>query len=409
VFSSVITMIITKKRLITISISALILFAVLAGLYITKISTANQVEVKEISVKESFTVSGNVETLRESHLRAPLSGRLIAVTVEEGQIVPEGQVLALFETNEYLAQLMGLRAKRYQAEKNYEKLLAGNRPETIEKARAELNYALKQLTQKQLEYEKLLNDLESFENLYSKNMLAPKEYQAYIKNLDIARNEYQNQLNVIESARSDLNLLRAGSRNEDIQAASGAIAEINASILELQEILDKTRVQAPLTGEVTKKFVSPGEYVVTGDSLFQIYSNESLRIIANIEEEDIPNVTLGDNVLIEPDAYAGHFLKGKVTSIYNKVDETTRLLPVKIIVTENKENLKLLPGMTVGVTFEGHDRNYLAVPPDAINKTGGRYYVTTKDGDKTIQIVEQEGDVVLIKGDLNPGDNVFVK
>ncbi len=115
-----------------------------------------------------------------------------------------------------------------------------------------------------------------------------------------------------------------------------------------------------------------------GDPLFKIYDKSKLIILAKIEEEDIPNIKLHDEAVVVPDAYPNATLKAKVISIYNKVDESNRLLPVRLEVVENADNLELLPGMTVSTTFSGHQQQYSVVPPGAIQQDAKKSYVETK-------------------------------
>jgi RND family efflux transporter MFP subunit len=398
-----------KIHLIILFCLLLAIITIIASIIYFKKENGNWEKVEIMQIKESFTVSGKIEALNESHVKAPLTGTLEKVLVTEGDNVSKGEVLAIYDKVSIQAELAALEAKLYQAKQNYEKYATGNRPQEIESAKADLNYNKTLLKQKKLAYEKLLNDKDRYTALYNKNMLTPKEYDDYLKNLEIAKVEYENQQNLIDSARSTYSLLQTGFRKEDIQKAKGTLEEVNARIEAQQDTINKATINSPISGEITSKLVYEGENVLTGDSLFEIFDKSAIKVKANIEEEDINFVSINDVVTIVPDAYPRTLLKGKVTSIYDKVDESTRLLPVKISITDMTKGLELLPGMTVNTTFEGHRTEHLAIPKKALQREGKKYYVQTRHGKIFLQVGKEHKGKVLVQGKITQEDEVLIK
>lgn len=390
-----------------IVITLIVVVGIVSQYYANKKNLWEKVEY--IKVKETFTVSGHIEALNKSNLAAPLTGKIIAVFVDEGDVVNKGDLLAQYETDTYIAQSNELQASLFQSTQNYQKLLSGNRKQDIDKAKANYHNNQLLLETKKLQYEKYQKDELRKKSLYETRMIPAKEYEDLLKDLEISKADYNAQKFTLESALNDYKLAQEGFRKEDIQAAKGTVNTIEAQISNLKTILDKTDVKSPINGKIINKFVHAGENVVTGSDLFNIVDKSSLYVKALIEEEDISNIIIDDKVKMELDAYPGKILIGQITSIYEQVEETTKLLPVRIDIKENQYNLKLLPGMTANCTFSGHLTDYLAVPEKAIQREGKKFYVSTAYGKVYLEVGKSQNGMVLIKGKLKAGDAVLIK
>src|SRR6266568_1048915 len=82
-----------------------------------------------------YEYSGTVET-REIQIGSKIGGRVIAVPVEEGQVVKAGRPVVAVECDELKAQRTQAQASLEQAQADLDKMLRGNRPEEIEQAEA---------------------------------------------------------------------------------------------------------------------------------------------------------------------------------------------------------------------------------------------------------------------------------
>lgn len=366
-------------------------------------------KVEYQKVKESFTVSGNVETLIKSLYNAPLKGKIDKVYFKEGDIIKQGQLLAEYEKDSYKAQLNQLNAKLFQSQQIYSKMVAGNRYQTIEKAKADYDNQKLILKEKLLEYEKVKNDEDRNKALFNKQMLTPQEYERYLKTLEITETIYKNQKNNINAAFNEYSLAKEGYRKEDILASKGDVESVQAQIKDLESIYEKTDIIAPISGKITEKDIEPEDNVLPGKLLFKIFSKSDLEIKALIEEEDISNVKLNDSVDIILDAFPNSPIKGHVSSIYDKVEESTRLLPVKITIDAKNDNINILPGMTASCTFSGHEIEYLTVPRNALYKEGKKFYVETRNGKVFLEVGKEYENKVLVKGKLSSNDEVLIK
>lgn len=396
-----------KKKHNIILYSGIVLAAIVAFIACDQGSRWEKVTYQK--VKESFTVSGNVETLNKSDIKAPLTGRIVKIYFEEGDKVNKGDLLATYEKEIFTAKVKNLIAGKQQASENYNKLASGYRIQEIQSAKANYENQNALYKEKKLAYEKLFNDKKRNTELYNKEMLTPKEYEDYLKDLEIAKSLAESQKYMVDSAQSTYNMLKSGYRKEDVQAAKSSVVAANAEIEEARTVYEKTDILSPVTGTITEKVVQVSDNVNSGDLLFKVTSKTDLEIKALIEEEDIRNIAFNDEVKIVLDAYPTITLTGNIKAIYDKVEKSTRLLPVKIFLKNVPGDVKLLPGMTTSCTFSGHEINYLTVPEKALQKDGKKYYVQTRHGNVYLEVGKQHNDRVLVQGDITDKDEVLVK
>ena len=149
-------------------------------------------------------------------------------------------------------------------------------------------------------------------------------------------------------------------------APTGSTVQKGATLGQVNGLLGKTDVPAPDTGTIVQNNVVDNEVVVPGEQLGYLVNLNNLQVIANINEGDISNVTVGKTVDITIDAYPGTQFTGTVTqigsastmiteglpntSLSSNFQKTTQRIPVYISIggTEGKE---LMPGMSAEVSI----------------------------------------------------------
>ncbi len=108
-------------------------------------------------------------------------------------------------------------------------------------------------------------------------------------------------------------------------------------------------IVAPLCGVVVRKNVVEGQYVAEGDPLFEIADLSHVWIIAQIYEDQIALVRVGQAVEATVEAYPGVVFKGKVAFLDPALNPATRTLNVRYDL-ENSDG-RLQPGMFATVTL----------------------------------------------------------
>jgi cobalt-zinc-cadmium efflux system membrane fusion protein len=100
-------------------------------------------------------------------------------------------------------------------------------------------------------------------------------------------------------------------------------------------------VLAPIAGEAVERLVAPGQVLQAGTTqTFTISNMSTVWVLANIYQQDLPNVRLGDPVTISTDSYPGTEFHGKISYIAAALDPMTRTLPARIDVKNPQQKLK---------------------------------------------------------------------
>jgi len=178
--------------------------------------------------------------------------------------------------------------------------------------------------------------------------------------------------------------------NEPLQkSAEQKLRVIGLTENDLQRLLSDNRqpqflaIRAPFDGVIIERNVKPGDYVETGNVLFELADLDKVWILADVYESDLPYVRPGMTASVEVDAYL-HAWSGSVTSVYPVVDKRTRTVKARIEIT-NKDGL-LKPGMFCSVDIHaGMDANTIKVPASALLGDTERHFVFVAINDTTFE------------------------
>ncbi|MDH4189694.1 MAG: efflux RND transporter periplasmic adaptor subunit [Betaproteobacteria bacterium] len=162
-------------------------------------------------------------------------------------------------------------------------------------------------------------------------------------------------------------------RNWDIEARDlGAVLNKSASRPTLT-------LRSPTTGVVLEKRAVQGMRFMSGEMLFRIADLSALWIIAEVYEQDLGLVRLGQSVKITVHAYSGREFGGTVAFIYPTLNAETRTARMRIEL-DNPDGL-LKPDMYASLELAaGETLQVLAVPDSAVLDSGTRQVVLVERG-----------------------------
>ncbi len=212
-------------------------------------------------------------------------------------------------------------------------------------------------------------------------------------------------------------LFKAGStteqsRDKAVTAAELAQAQLKQAqaALELAMVnLDKTTIESPLTGVVSKKYVDEGNMVGPSTPLLKIVRIDTLKVIGGVSERYLPRLSAGQTpVQIRTDAYPDNVFKGAVYKIPVAVDPVTRTGQVEIRVPN--ENGRLSPGMFARMTMVVSQRECVVVPDSALIREYDNEYVFVVNGNKAnrrqLKLGLSQGELYEVLEGLSAGDMV---
>jgi membrane fusion protein, copper/silver efflux system len=221
------------------------------------------------------------------------------------------------------------------------------------------------------------------------------------------------------------NRKRLGTAAEPL-AVSGAEELVNASrrrlelwgltTQQLDEIASSAKPQIELpvystvSGIVTERKVTQGQYVNAGEVLFTVIDLNTIWVKADVYQPDLPAVRTGQSVEITSDSLPGTTLRGRVGFLDTSINPQTRTASARIEVPN--PSMRLRPGMFVQVKFAapaGHED--LAIPRSAVLDTGMRKFVYVAKGNgefegRQVQLGPAGTDYYPVLAGLKEGERI---
>jgi len=277
-----------KKKWIWIGAGLLLLIIALLGLKQAGVigkEESTKVSVEKVvkrSITEVVTASGKVYPEIEVKISPDVSGEIVELTVQEGDSVKKGQLLA-----RVYADILATQRDQAAAGVNQQQAQVQNSTASLESFKARMEQAEKQYRrQKQLFDEKVISRLE-FEQAEGAYLTAKADYAAATQN---------------------------------IRSGQAGVQSAQASLQRANKDLGRTSVVAPMNGVVSLLNVKKGERVVgnsmmAGTEMMRVADMRVIEVRVDVGENDIPKVKIGDTAIVEVDAYNKRKFKGVVTQI----------------------------------------------------------------------------------------------
>jgi RND family efflux transporter MFP subunit len=234
-------------------------------------------------------------------------------------------------------------------------------------------------------------------------------FEIYSPELYSAQVEYLLALNQSSTNDPGAAMLRETASNKlkfyDISEAQ--IAEIEKS----REPRKTLQVVAPMDGFATEKMVVQGQMVDAGMKLYRLADLGIVWVFAQIYEQDLPYVQLGQEAVVKLSSMPDREFRGRVTYVYPNVDEKTRTARVRMEFENPGYFLK--PGMFVSVHLTAEvEPSVLLVPDSAVLRSGAKNTVfVALDGGRfdarTVVLgAEAEDAMYQVISGLNEGERV---
>jgi membrane fusion protein (multidrug efflux system) len=294
-------------------------------------------------------------------ITSDVSGKIISVTVKEGQQVSTGDTLFQIDPVPFQLAVAQARAKLEDAKANHDNLVANVAlySQTLEIVNAGI--ALKQ------------KDVER-KNALVKSLAGS---QLDLDNSATALVTVQAQRQLVTQQRS--NALNQLLGNPELPLEQfPAYMQAKAALDDAQRNLDLTTVRAPMNGVATQvEQIQLGRFVMAGAPVFSVIDVSNPWVDANPKESDFTYVAVGQSVTLDVDAFPNHVFRGTVGSLSPGTGAQFQILPpqnatgnfVKVVQRvpvriyfdkDDKFVRKLKAGMSVYATIDTNHRRSLA-------------------------------------------------
>lgn len=171
-------------------------------------------------------------------------------------------------------------------------------------------------------------------------------------------------------------------------------------------------VKAPISGVVAERGVTQGETIERSTALFTLQNEDVVQITAQVPEAEVGTIRVGQTAAISVVAFPKTRFAGRVVSIGSQVNDKTRALPVRLLVSNPESKLKPRMFARVALGLSG-SRQALTVPDAALVELDGKPHVFVEEGGKyekraVTPGVRTNGVVELASG-VKPGERVVVE
>jgi len=198
---------------------------------------------------------------------------------------------------------------------------------------------------------------------------------------------------------------------QDLDNADAAMKVAQANFDVASTRLSYSRIIAPFDGVIIRRFLDPGALVTANNAtLFTLMNLDSVKIIVNVSEKDVPFVYQIRTARVTLDALPDKEFNGKVTRFSEAIDLSTRTMAIQIEIANRSHIIK--PGMfaTIQMTIAEH-QSAITVPTNALLKDEiGQYlFVLEEKKVKRVRVqigIEQVERTEIISG-LTGNENII--
>lgn len=346
------------------------------------------------TIIETVNASGKVYPEVEVKVSPDVSGEIVELTVNEGDSVTKGQVVARI----------------------FADILASQR----DQASAVVSQQQAQVANVSAQLGALKATLDQTEANYNRQK---KLFDEKV----ISRLEYEQADQAYRSAKANY-----AAAQESINSSKAAVRSAQAQLTRADKDVGRTVIVAPMSGIVSLLSVKKGERVAgnsfnVGTEMMRIADMRSIEVRVDVGENDIPKVKIGDTALVEVDAYSNRKFKGLVYKIANP--QTGNALGGATTtneVTNYKVHIRLLresytdligsgkafpfrPGMSASADIQTRTKsNVLSVPLNAVTTRSKKDEASKSGGDKKSDKPAATNDASESKADDDIEEVVFV-
>ncbi len=353
---------------------------------------------KSQPIQGDRTFTGTVESAESVTLTSRVAGQIKQLTVEAGDSVNAGQVIALIDVKDLQAQKAQGQATvaiAQAAKINTQSQL--NRAQSLwSEARAQLSEAEAELADAQLNQQRMAQ-------LQADGVVSQAQLDEANTRVTIVKTEIEQAQAQIQQSQAEIKQAQA-----QVQQAQAQVKQAQAQVEQAVANLDYGVVKAPFAGIVTRKHTEVGALAGEGESLVTIENRQKLRLRVEIPESLIARVQPGQLLPVHLDSL-GKVVNGRVEQIIAAANPHTRNITVKIAL-ESQPNL--ISGMFGRLKLTTSDRIAVTIPQTALVQQMGLTGVLRVVGENTqfqpvtTGVVQQE-DIEIISG-LQAGEKVIL-
>jgi HlyD family secretion protein len=353
-----------------------------------------------------YSGPGAVQAAHTYRIAFEIAGRVASVNADVGDRVSAGTVLATIDASDYRAQYDAAQARVSVADAAALKARNGARP--LEREEAQEAVAARQAA-----LERALAAQELAAKNDARNQSLAADGDVAVAQADATHAALLDAQAQVRAARADLAsaeqamaLVRSGTRDEDLRAASGDAEEARADAALAAATLAKSSIVAPADAFVQSRAIEPGDDAQSGVTAFVLTSAAAPDVVVNVPETRLAELHPGTLATIDTGTATLH---GTVTRIEPAADAATHSALVRI----HAQGARLQPGAVVAVVIGARKLPGASVDVSALIAQDGHTSVAVFDPARgtverwNVTVLETDSERAVVSG-VAPGERVVV-
>jgi RND family efflux transporter MFP subunit len=322
------------------------------------VSELSTTQVRTEQLPKTVSATGTVHATESASLSVQVTGRVMTVSVKEGDAVHRGQMLLSLDSAQMQSEGEGAQASVAGAEQD------------AQMAQTEASLAATTLQRYQL--------------LRERKSVSPQEFD------EVERRA--------QAAKAHLDSLRAR-----VTAAKAAAASAHT-------VLGYTRLQAPFNGVITARHVDPGTLASPGLPLLEVEKSGKLRLSVTVDESILHNLQQGMPIEVEIAALASPLAGARVAEIVPAADPASHTFSIKIDLPAAKG---LHTGMFGTAMVKTGSRSALLIPQAALVTHGSLNGIWVLDANRIASLRyvttgEKHGTDIEILSGMSSGETIVL-
>lgn len=287
--------------------------------------------------KDTLFVSGRIDgdTVDISSKR---DGKLVELTVREGDPVEAGQVIARISSPQDEAQVAAQKANVIQDERKLEEAQSAA-PARVSLAEANLAASKAELVRWEAELQQAETDAKRYPALAESGAVAEQVANQQQTRMKIASASTEAARKQVLSAQASLDQAKA--QLQQIATAKANLASSRAELLRFEANVSDLTIRAPIAGTILTRSAEPGRVVASGQTIFTMVDLHKLYLRGFIPEGDVGRVKVGQAAQVHLDSKPEENIQAEVIRIdpqvmftpentYFKDDRVKQVMGVKL-------------------------------------------------------------------------------
>jgi HlyD family secretion protein len=277
--------------------------------------------------QDPLELPGNVD-IRQVNLGFRVSGRIAEMHREEGDDVHAGDVIAVLDQGPYQDQVDLAKAQLAQQLANLTKEQHGNRAEEIAQSRAQVELAKANLANAEANFKRQMD-------LARTSVISKQDYDNATMTRDVDKAQ-------LASAQANFDLVNAGWRVEDIEAARAQVDTARANLQSAQRNLSDCQLVAPADGYIITRALEPGAIVAAGTTAYSMCLYSPVWIRTYIDERDLGRIYPGMKALVYTDTNPNKPYQGQIGFISPIAEFTPKTVETRELRTDLVFRLRVI-------------------------------------------------------------------